>query len=283
MSDPGDTPTDGISLTAERKAVAVVDGLMHGMTLEEIAAKCTGGSLVRVLQIMMEGLAPGDLQALIAAGELQCGIMIEVAKIDAMITLGKFISGEGFNGLREAGLITQDDMRLMELRRRACLSILRLNPLPTRRDSYGDSRFPTTSADAGAGHDSASSSNPQLEVWREAIRNSRPITWRERSGEGIASPDEEGATASPHGLDANDSPHEVGGMSQGDAAEPMAGEAHGPATPRLQPGDESSSVPVLNRAARRRLLRLQKRAKPPDGSTPPPSSSSSAGLNSHPP
>jgi hypothetical protein len=275
-------------LTPERRAMAVFDAIMHGVLPDEVAARVAGGSFARILDIIAVGLPEERLRKWIALNEIQSAMVIGHFKLEALKTLGSFISGAGFDDLRQKSEVTASDMRIVELRRRACISMARLNPLPTRRDSCADAKMASAPTQSKAAR---GSSDPRLREWQEAADRIARLQFDSphprNNAEVAGGPVIDGATSvgespAPGGLSGFRQPTgdaiapPPGGT--GERSSPVAHEAEGGVTPGAGgagPGDAESESELLglNRAARRRLMRLRRKGSTPSGSM----------MNGHPP
>ncbi len=253
-------------LTPERPASAVIDAILHGMTVEEIAAKVAGGSIVRVLEIMAEGINPADLRNLIQFHELHCSLSIERLKTEALLTLASIMTGAIFREFDHP--ITSDDLRIIELRRRACNSILRLNPLPTRRDSAPDAMLTTLRAENdGAAQAAAEVARPGARATAVAgfprVSGSADVPSAPHRANGIHAHDDSRthAPAAPAtdyhtGADAAATQSRASQIARNDERNDPAARTKGNADncesplPNSSRADEAAAPP-LNRAARR--------------------------------
>ncbi len=264
-------------MTPARRAGAILDAVLHGMSLEEIAAKCAGGSIVRILQMLAEGVTEAEFLSIIQLHEKCCGLAVERLKTEAVLTLASIMTGDAF--AQTDGPLTSDDVRRIELRRRACTSILRLNPLPTRRDSAADARIATLRSDDDASPhppqcQSDSPAAPRPGAFTSLNIDDRAPAVRNGKTQHKVPPDVVTSPRLSQNSVASEAIHQHNGHSPYPTAESGDQAAPPPATTRESATD---ATPRPNRAARRRLLRLQRKslARSSAGST--------AEVDTHPP
>lgn len=114
--------------------VGVIDQTLRGIPLDTIARQ----RKTTVTQLLLDFATSGGIQTarkVTRSYEEVIRLELERVKMEALQTLTELAAG----GWMTSSL-TVEHYRAFETTRRACIAILRLNPFPTRRDSYNDER-----------------------------------------------------------------------------------------------------------------------------------------------
>lgn len=118
---------------------AIVDALLRGSNVQQIANKLTNGSILKVLKIVSDEVAIEEIDAVCKVSEAVRWLQLEQIKTRAIRELSEIAQG----CYMDDGGLSTDEARAVEIQRRVCVSILRLNAYPSRRDSYQDERGPS--------------------------------------------------------------------------------------------------------------------------------------------